>query len=400
MMRLRASTITIPPGAISGARSATCSYTAIDSDRKSRILVYDLAKIYDLFRLSQRSVVLFIILNTFILTAIGFYTSHRLYLRPLNRLVKRTEEYTEQDENLFTVRKEDDDLQLLTRSLNRMVRRISNDKVELKEAVRALEKANSELKTAQREMVRTEKLASLGRMASGIAHEIGNPIGIIMGYLEMIRQDHFSAAEKREFVQRTTDEVDRINDIIQQLLDLAKPADNLIRPVSVHRVLHGLVDVADIQPMMADIDFRLEPNAAKDMVSADAGKLRQVFLNLVINASDAIRETGRTDGRIRLTTENDDAGPGATIITRLIDNGAGIDEQNSASIFDPFFTTKEPGRGTGLGLSVCYMLIEQMGGEISADAAEGGGTMITVLLPLSATGTNDQKIGREGNDDD
>ena len=127
---------------------------------------------------------IYIIVNLVILVFIGIYRISKLYLQPLSRLAKRAEEYKENDDLIFSVRRQDNELNRLSKALNSMLKRISEDKQKLRSTVQSLEKANLELKKVQKEIIRAEKLASVGRLSAGIAHEIGNPIGIIIGYLE------------------------------------------------------------------------------------------------------------------------------------------------------------------------------------------------------------------------
>ena len=144
------------------------------------------------------------------------------------------------------------------------------------------------LQRAQKEIIQAEKLASIGRLSSGIAHEIGNPIGIIMGYLELLKQKNTSVHEKREYITRTEDEINRINTIIRQLLDLSRPSNDGAKAVSVHEIINDITEVVRSQPLMSNIRINHVLEARDDTVIADANQLRQVFLNLIINAADAI----------------------------------------------------------------------------------------------------------------
>ncbi len=346
-------------------------------------LIFDLKNIYDVFRWSQKGIFIYIVINTFILTAIASYRLYRIYLRPLKRLIRRAEEYNDSDDALFKVRKEDNELHSLSRALNQLVTRISKDKDTLSNAVVALEKANRELKNAQQEVIRAEKLASVGRLSSGIAHEIGNPIGIVMGYLELLKNPALSDADKRDFIERTGNEIERINRIIQQLLDLSRPVQESNKPITVHELIQDLHDVVKVQPFMANINLVLELFAERDVIQADSGQLRQVFLNILINAVDAMQTEGDHQGIVCIKTKNiyrDDQTIWMDIVFE--DNGSGIDSEAIDTIFDPFFTTKEPGKGTGLGLSVCYMIVDQLGGTLKVSSQPGNGTRMSILLPV------------------
>ncbi|MBT8374726.1 MAG: hypothetical protein KJN80_07435 [Deltaproteobacteria bacterium] len=351
-------------------------------------IVLPLDKVYETLRRSQKVLLIYIFINTAILTFIGLYRLSKVYLEPMYRLVKRADEYREDDGIFFAVRKEDNELNQLSKALNRMLARISGDREKLQSMVISLEKANFDLKQAQKEIIRAEKLASVGRLSSGIAHEIGNPIGIIIGYLDLIKQKDITDNERIEYIIRTENEVNRINTIIRQLLDLSRPSEAGSTEVSVHEIINDISNVIKPQPMMANIKLELELAAERDTVFADPNQLRQVFLNLILNASDAIssrknKGAGEIAIRSSVMPGSDSVGDLMPMLKILyVDNGPGIPEENIGNIFDPFYTTKEPGKGTGLGLSVSFMIIENFGGKIEAISKPGEGTTMTVFLPL------------------
>jgi signal transduction histidine kinase len=284
-----------------------------------------------------------------------------------------------------------------------MLRRISDDKETLRSAVMSLEKANLELKKAQEEIIRAEKLASVGRLSAGIAHEIGNPIGIVMGYLELLKQTDISEAEKNEYLLRTENEIERINTIIRQLLEISRPSSTDLRTVSVHELIDDIAGVLKVQPLMSNIDLKRQLSSENDTVLADPSQLRQVFLNLIINSADAISSKDRDEeGLLIIATELETApeteSPGNPAMLKIsfIDNGPGIPEEDIGNIFDPFFTTKEPGKGTGLGLSVSFMIVEGLGGKMSVNSELGEGTTMIINLPLYEPGHINGKVSGVG----
>ena len=191
----------------------------------------------------HKPIFLYILINTVILTIVGLYRIFRLYLRPIDRIVHQADDFHEDIDPFFAFRQEDNELNRLSSALNRMLSRISKDKKELKKTVMSLERANAELQNAQKEILRAEKMASVGRLAAGIAHEIGNPIGIVLGYLDMLKQDDLNEEDKFDFLKRTEDEVQRINTVIRQLLDLARPKTFQSQLVAVHFLIQDLVEV-------------------------------------------------------------------------------------------------------------------------------------------------------------
>jgi signal transduction histidine kinase len=353
-------------------------------------LAFSLESIYRSLRHSQQLMFLFIFVNTAILAFLGIYRVFKLYLQPLSRLAKRAEDYKEDEQVLFSVRKEDNELQRLSSALNGLLRRLSAEKEKLRATVASLEAANTELKKAQTEIIRAEKLASVGRLSAGIAHEIGNPIGIVTGYLELLKQADIAEDERIEYLDRAENEIERISAIIRQLLEISRPSQAGPQRVSVHAIIGEMARVLDVQPFMSHVRFATDLGAGSDHVTADPNQLRQVFLNLIINAADAISSKGPgAAGDLVIATDNStDTGskPGSAgrwLRIRFSDNGSGIPEENLTNIFDPFFTTKEPGKGTGLGLSVSFMIIESFGGSMQVQSVVGQGTCMTVSLPAA-----------------
>jgi two-component system NtrC family sensor kinase len=351
-------------------------------------IVLPLEGIYQSLRRSQKMLFIYLFINTVILTFIGIYRLSKVYFQPLARLARRAQDYREDDGMLFSVRKEDNELHQLSGSLNSMLRRISADKEKLRSTVNSLEKANLELKKAQKEIIRAEKLALVGRLSAGIAHEIGNPIGIVMGYLELIKQQDIPDAEKNEYIHRTEAEIERINTIIRQLLEISRPSNAGLKVVKVHDLIDDIAEVLNVQPLMSSVALECRLEAENDRVLADSNQLRQVFLNLIINAADAISSGGQADnGKLLIQSSLVGEMPEQPqdrkthLKIMFIDNGPGIPEENIGNIFDPFYTTKEPGKGTGLGLSVSFMMVEGFGGKMTVSSDIGEGTTMTLLLP-------------------
>ena len=346
---------------------------------------------YDILKQTEYVLLIYIFINTIVFTFIGFYRISKTTVKPLQRLLKRAEAYQDDNEMFFLSENEESEFNKLSKALNRMLQHIAEDKEKLQDAVVSLEKANFELKRAQKDIIRAEKLASAGRLSAGIAHEIGNPIGIITGYLELLKREDISNDDKLDFILRTEAEIKRIDSIIRQLLDLSRPSVDDVKAVAVHAIIEDAVGASRFHPLMSEIELDLRLSAEQDCVKGDPGQLRQVFLNLMINAADAIVSSKNVSkgkisivSRVQKTVNRDSKKDMDMLIIDYIDNGSGISTGNLINIFDPFFTTKGPGKGTGLGLSVCFMIVEAMGGNIKATSKEGEGATFTVCLPLSA----------------
>ncbi len=338
---------------------------------------------------SQKALWIYVILNTLLLTLMGFYRIYRLQMKPIQRLVRVAQDYREEDEIYFSVRSGDDKLHQLSTALNGMLKKIAESRETLFLTVRSLEKAKRELEAAQADLIRAEKLASVGRLSSGIAHEIGNPVGIVLGYFELLKDEDLSRTERADYLFRAETEVNRINTIIRQLLDISRTSKSQIETVSVHDIINDICEVLKVQPLMLNIHIETSLAAEKNRIQSDAHRLRQVFLNLAINAADAIALKGANFvGRLKITSRVETVetqgkiGGAEMLEISFSDNGPGIPVDKINDIFDPFYTTKDTGKGTGLGLYVSYMIVESLGGSIKATSEPGRETKISIYLPL------------------
>jgi two-component system NtrC family sensor kinase len=351
---------------------------------------FPLDEIYQDYNRIQKIAVVFVVINSFFLAFIGNHQLTRIYYRPLKRLAKRAETFRDEDNLFFSVRKEDNEFSVLSSSLNKMLHRITEDKTVLKDTIGSLKNANRELKKAQNDVIRAEKMATVGRLTAGIAHEIGNPIGIVLGYLDLLKQADLSEEERCDFIDRSEKEITRINHIIRQLLDMSRSSAGEAKAVSIHQLLADLVSVFNYQPTASHITFQSFLTAHDDHVFADPDQLRQVFLNILLNAVDAVNTKATGGGCIKVITEQTATITGVSghperqvVKVTIEDNGPGIDPAHLPHVFDPFYTTKQPGKGTGLGLSVSFMIVEKLGGHISVDQRQESGAAFQVTLPLT-----------------
>lgn len=339
-------------------------------------------------RIIQEFLLLYLFINTFLFTVIGTSRVSRFILRPIRKLIQRATEYRDGDGPLLPYEGGGSEWDTLSRAVNRIVELNMQDNQILSETVVSLRHTMADLKKAQQEMIRAEKLATVGRLSSGIAHEIGNPIGIILGYLELIQKASFPESEKGDIIRQTEMQVRRIDRIIRQLLDFSRHGKTTVTMISAHDVVREIVEMLRLQPIFSAIEVEEALSADRDLVLADHGQLHQAFLNLMLNAADAIEGGScRGNGRIQIRSENIPANDPCgikkpAIKLSFVDNGEGICPEYTEKIFDPFFTTKAPGKGTGLGLWVSFMIVEGLGGKIWVDSNVGKGTIMSVYLPL------------------
>ncbi len=339
----------------------------------------------------------YLLINVLILTVVGFFRLVKFVVRPIEKLVALTESYSDDVNGIsFLALSEKNEFGRLSSALNRMMQRIETDREKLQATVTSLKEANRRLRVSCHETVRTEKMASVGRLAAGLAHEIGNPLGIIQGYLDLLQDDRLTGDERNEFISRADRELQRIHQLIRRLLDFSRPAPPTATEVALHPLISDLVDMVQVQPRLREIEIRTILEAKPDLVRGNPDQFKQVLLNCLFNAADAVLEKDEEQGRIIIKTENvgeqvdrsKEAAQGKAYVRVTVeDNGIGIADADLPVVFDPFFTTKDPGRGTGLGLSVSHAIVENMGGRITAASTEGEGTRIIMELPVGASGS-------------
>jgi PAS domain S-box-containing protein len=236
----------------------------------------------------------------------------------------------------------------------------------------------TELKRLEEQLIQAEKLAAMGQMLAGVAHELNNPLTAILGVTELLRDGQGLEESTKRQLELTHRQARRAARIVQNLLEFSRPASPQKRPVDLNSIIERTLQLHEhsLRRNNVEVDFRPQPDFPG--VVADANQLIQVFLNLVTNAEQAIREV-RESGRIQIRL----ARVGAHISTTFQDDGVGIRPESVARLFDPFYTTKRPGGGTGLGLSICLSIVREHGGTIEAEALPGGGSAFTVYLPAA-----------------
>ncbi len=348
-----------------------------------------LTPIYQALRESEKVILFYIILDTIFIVLVGIYLLSRIVVKPIHNLLHMTDAYQGGEFALLFDETSKNEIARLSRSLGNMLKRLDENKKDMKTHIFSLEEANKELQQAQNELLRSEKLASVGRLAAGVAHEIGNPIGIIFGYLELIRKGDISEEEREDFLDRIQSQITRIDRIIGELLGFSRPSSAEVQDIRIHDVIRDTTGMLKPQPLFDGIQIDLALNATNDRVRANAGQLQQVLVNIMMNAADALSEKKSDNGnesekRLIIESGNTER----TITVRLIDNGPGMPEEELPRILDPFYTTKDPGKGTGLGLSVSYRIVEGMDGTMSVESVLGEGTTIMIDLPLYTDAAN------------
>ncbi|MBW2118055.1 MAG: PAS domain S-box protein [Deltaproteobacteria bacterium] len=242
-------------------------------------------------------------------------------------------------------------------------------------------------KKLQEDLIQIDRLAEIGRIASGVAHEINNPLAIISeisGWAGVVVSDAkgLSQEDREELetaARRIGEQTDRCKAITHQLLGFARGSAPAIISFDIHAMIKKTIGFLEPQLKFKPIDIVLNFEDEALPIKSDPKMLEQVFVNLITNAIYAVKEKGTDQGRIDLKTSR--AGPNMEIM--ISDNGTGIPEEAQKKIFDLFYTTKPSGKGTGLGIPICRNIIKKLGGEISVESQEGRGTTFNISIPVS-----------------
>jgi len=238
----------------------------------------------------------------------------------------------------------------------------------------------TEVKRLEEQLIQAEKLAAMGQMLAGVAHELNNPLTAILGASELLRERAGTDENTKRQLEMTHRQARRAARIVQNLLEFSRPASPQKKALDLNFVIDRTLQLHEhsLRRNSIEVDFRSSPGLPSTV--GDANQLIQVFLNLVSNAEQAIREI-RPSGRIQIRLGQS----GSRIFATVQDDGVGIKPETLPKLFDPFFTTKRPGGGTGLGLSICLSIVREHGGDIEVESLPAGGAAFTVFLPVAVS---------------
>ena len=330
--------------------------------------------------------------DVIVVVAVVAFQINRLIVRPLRDTAATTEAIAAGDLRRRVAPQASLELNQLADSVNRMTERLLEE---------------------QAHLVRAEKLASVGRLAAGIAHEIGNPLGALNGYSHILRGYVAGNAQALDAVTGFDRETARIDRIVRGLLDYSRPRRTAPTPIDVNESLRHVVDLLSAQGVLRRMELRLELANETPRVHGERHDLEQLFVNLLLNASHAVEGRGTVaikttciaradleEGMVRAgdapgsTTPHppsprvlrwlqSDQQPQDVVKVVVADSGPGVPPEDSERIFDPFFTTREPGKGTGLGLAIVLRIVENFQGIVWVQSAREGGAAFHVLFPLA-----------------
>jgi signal transduction histidine kinase len=246
----------------------------------------------------------------------------------------------------------------------------------LQETAEQLSRVYRELQNSFEQLRRADRLSSLGQLSAGLAHEIRNPLGAIRGAVEILQKDNLPAERRKEFSEIVLRETRRLNDLVQHILDFARPRKAELKRAAIVEVIHSVLPLIRDKASKASVRILSELPSGLPEVELDLAMMQQVLLNLMVNAIEAMPQGG--DVRVR-AFEHDDR-----LRVEIVDQGSGIEDSDLEKIFDPFYTTKE--NGTGLGLSIAHQLIEQQGGRMSVFKNRGAGMTFSITFPAVRVG--------------
>jgi len=315
------------------------------------------------------------------LIVFAYFALTRLIVRPIDQLVAAADRVATGARTLGIPRAGARELVELGVSVQAMAEKLIAEKATLMTKLEELTETTGRLTQTRAQLVRSERMASVGRLAAGVAHEIGNPIAALMGIQDLLLEGGHPPEVQQDFVQRMRRETDRIHGVVRDLLDFARPEAPGEVGARAHAEVRAVVDdvVALVRPQrfFRSVDLTTEIPAALE-VALPAPRLTQVLLNVVLNAGAAV---AAHRGRGRVVIRACAIADPARVRLEVEDDGPGVDAKVRDRLFEPFVTTKDVGEGTGLGLAVCRGLVESAGGEIDLDPSYTGGARFFVVLP-------------------
>lgn len=308
----------------------------------------------------QQRLLLFGVVAIAAISLMIYLLVNRMVLKPVQAIVAATRKVASGDLNYKISTAKRDEIGTLANSFNEMTHKLSE---------------------AQRQVYQSQKLAAVGQLAAGVAHEINNPLTGVLTYSSFLLKRAEDKPEFREDLEVIVRETKRCRGIVKGLLDFSRQSAPEKSPSDINEIVERAVRIVQAQLAERRVQLTCEAGDALPTVYADANQIQQVLVNLLLNANDAVAE----GGSIRIETRCDGGGPGAAraagIAIRVSDNGSGIPAADLQKIFDPFFSTKGP-KGTGLGLAVAWGIVEKHGGKLEVESQVGTGTTFNIYLPL------------------
>ncbi len=339
-------------------------------DNINRVIAY--SQIKAVLQVSVSALLLFVFLTVFLSVMV---------IAPLSILSRGIGRISEGDLEYRVDLVARDELGFLAESLNTMVATLKENRDTITAQLAALRKAHQVTLEAQARLIAAEKMASLGTLAAGVAHEVGNPLGAVIGYIHLLERGDLPPAERADCLRRAAGDLNRIHQIMLELLNYARPPSEPAAPLEINDLLTGLVDNLRREEALEHLRVELVPGDDLPRPHGFPHKLEQVFSNLIRNAVWATAPAGSLVIATAAAPAGGEEGAPREATITFTDDGRGIPEADVERIFDPFFTTRLGQGGTGLGLSISRRIVEEMGGSISVTSRPGQ-TSFVIRLPV------------------
>ena len=374
--------------------SSCHAHTAKEEILGSLIIKIPLADLDSAVQKSSTEFFLLAIFTTFCLVGFLIFFTRRRIKKPLNELVRASTSVANGDTSTRLEIKPDqlDDMNAVSRAFNNMLDNLQAATSELENWSQQLEykvqKKSEELSAAQNELIHIERLASLGKLSSSVAHEINNPLSGILIYAKLIHKQLSNpevSESKRETMLKhlklIENEAKRCGDIVKGLLDFSKKDQEDFEPKHLHEILRETYELMTHPIKIANIHFYLDLTATSDLIYCSPNQIKQACVAMLVNSTEAVHENGEIIIRSINTSED-------TVRFEIVDNGIGISADDIPHIFEPFFSTKQNASGIGLGLSIVHGIIQNHNGKIQVRSEPGHGTTFTISLPLISNSGN------------
>ncbi len=344
------------------------NFPSLKGDRTSGYLLFSSYEKQQRALVTTRVLLLSVSLMAMLLGSVVVWFVVRQATEPLRELRDSAEAVGRGDFTRRVPVRSNDECGELANVFNQMTGNLEQSRMQLEQTVQTL-------KSTQGQLIQSEKLSAVGEFVAGVAHELNNPLAAVVGFSEMLK-DNDVDTKNRRYLDMIYKSAQRCQKIVQSLLSFARRHQPERKPMSVNAMVEAVLDMLNYQLRTSNIEVETQLAASLPVVLADGHQIQQVLLNVINNARQAM-ENQPAGGRIKIITE----ALGETVRIIIHDNGPGISEENLARIFDPFFTTKKVGQGTGLGLSLCYGIIKEHGGNIKPFSRPGEGAKFTIELP-------------------
>lgn len=321
---------------------------------------------------------IYLLLSVVIVIFLLYGVLTRFIVVPLRELKRGSEEITRGNFDVKVELKGGSEFIATCAAFNTMVNQIKEEREKLKKRIEELNLVTNELKETQSSLIRATKLATVGTLASGLAHELGNPLSAIIGISELLMEEDLKD-DIKNYIKLIHREARRTDRTIKQLLDYARYKPKQIEPISVDEVIEASISLLGVQKIFKGVVVNTILEEELPLIKGDKDMITQLLVNLLLNAAQAMNGEGIIEIRVERVKEGSDR-----LRLAVEDSGPGVPDSIREKIFEPFFTTKDPGRGVGLGLAICEKIVTEFGGSIYLDREKSklGGAKFVVELPI------------------